>query len=426
MNISLTIPQMFYDLLARVLPGSLFLFMLNFEFAGTKLELSKLIPISTNNSMAIVLSILVFIVFSYFMGWILLAGTFLSLNKTVRERHESGLNKNSPSLSEMYQRIRIKDESVGFRIVKLRAEARMIETSRSGMFYIFIISFFLLLSSKASLFASINQSSLVWAIKLIVPLIIGIALWKSERRLWNNYYGNIPINYEILFETRVRNVGDKLRELRDTLKKGENTSQIELDELCKIWENRIKPSEKDKELFVLVDSKGNFIQPKLTAPRWLCHLLALRHRCVHILLQWENPTLGDVFMIQVRSWDKTDSPGHLDISIGGHVVGEASSHETAYKEMEEEFGITKADLRNGELNHSSGYESYNERFEDNFYNAEWRDVYLGEIATLDKIHFRDKEVVGLYLCPKSEAKNLLLQKHIPIASALELSLPRCL
>ncbi len=222
----------------------------------------------------------------------------------------------------------------------------------------------------------------------------------------------------------------ELSELRSQLAKGDNTTQAQLDEVCKNWEKRKKlliPGEKE-ESFTLVDSQGREMQ--LTSPRWLCHLLGLRHRCAHVLLQWQSPGLGRVFILQVRSWTKSDSAGHLDISVGGHVQGNApsASEETANREMEEELGLTRADLKGGKLISLGGYESYDECAQDNFYNAEWRDVYVGEITTtgLDKIHFKDNEVVGLYFCPESEASNLLKQKLIPIASALELSLPRCL
>lgn len=203
MKLSVTIPQMFYDLIARVVPGFLFLLMLNFELSGTGIVVIQLAT-SSSNSMAIILNALVYGVLSYLMGWVLLAFTFGSVEKRTREEHESKLNEDSLSMSEMYHGIRIKSEAVGFRIVKLRAEARMLETSRTGMVYIFVISLGLLLLSKLGLFPSFSQSPLAWGIKLCIPIILAVAFRKCERRTWNNYYGNIPKNYEILFETRVR------------------------------------------------------------------------------------------------------------------------------------------------------------------------------------------------------------------------------
>jgi hypothetical protein len=204
MKISVTIPQIFYDLIARVVPGFLFLLMLNFELSGTGIEVIQLAA-SSSSSMAILLNALVYAVLSYLMGWTLLAFTFCGVGNRVREEHESKLNENSPSMWEMYQSLRIKNEAVGFRIVKLRAEARMLETSRTGMVYIFIISLGLLLLSKLGLFPLFSQSPLAWGTKLCIPIVLAVAFRKCERRMWNNYYRNIPKNYEILFETKVTN-----------------------------------------------------------------------------------------------------------------------------------------------------------------------------------------------------------------------------
>ena len=220
---------------------------------------------------------------------------------------------------------------------------------------------------------------------------------------------------------------DELEKLRVELGKGENTTQEQLDAICLAWQDRIEPSDKEKEeILVLVNPEGNATTPQRRAPRWLCHLLGLRHRCALVLLRWQSRNLGNVFVFQVRSWDKFDSPGHLDISVGGHVIGETTSEVAAFQEMQEEFGVDEAGLKDGKLVFVGGYESYDKRAEDSFFNAEWRDVYMGELTDLNVIKFEDKEVVGLYLCPESEARNLLTQGFIPIASALEYSLPKCL
>lgn len=223
---------------------------------------------------------------------------------------------------------------------------------------------------------------------------------------------------------------NKLETLRAKFKNGDNISQREINSICKefeIYKNKIRPNEKD-EIFYLVDAHGK--KNKLKAPRWLCHLFGLRHRCVHILIQWRSPSLGKVYIFQVRSWTKPDSPGHLDISVGGHMVGDSQNIavQTAYKEMEEELGITQSDLIGRKLLFRMEYESKNEDNLNHFYNNEWRFVYTGEIATdrYDKIQFNDNEVVGLYLCPELEAIKLLEQKLIPIANALKESLKYCI
>lgn len=223
---------------------------------------------------------------------------------------------------------------------------------------------------------------------------------------------------------------NEIRRFRQMFYKGDKSFQENINNFVEKWENYrniLKPDEKD-ENFTLVDRNGNFTN--LVAPRWVCHLLGLRHKSVHVLLKWNSPNLGDTFILQVRSWHKSDSPGHLDISVGGHVLLNTTSGaiESAYREMEEELGISQADLKDGQLLFKIGYEFAEERESDHFYNTEWRDVYVGEIETfsLEKIRFSDKEVVGIYLCPLTDAKNLLNQKILPIGSALKYSLSKAL
>lgn len=223
---------------------------------------------------------------------------------------------------------------------------------------------------------------------------------------------------------------ERLRALRLNLHYGDEATQEQLNRILdelKADRGRLRPKEKN-EMFTIVDSEGNLTDMK--APRWLCHLLNLRHKVAHILLKWQSPGLGEVFILQVRNWDKADYPGHLDISVGGHVNNASNddSLHAAYKEMEEELGVQQQDLVDQKLHFIKGYVNYNKREDANFYNAEWRDVYIGEISNqgLQKIHFKDNEVVGIYLCPEREVHNLLKQKFFPIANALECSLPFCL
>jgi 8-oxo-dGTP pyrophosphatase MutT (NUDIX family) len=220
----------------------------------------------------------------------------------------------------------------------------------------------------------------------------------------------------------------ELNDLRRSLRRGDNATQAQLDTLGAQWtpyREHLQPGEKD-ELLRLVDPAGHLTQ--LSAPRWLCHLLGLRHCCAHVLLCWQSAGLGRVFVLQVRSWTKSSYAGHLDISVGGHVSGDFAPEQTAYQEMAQELGLERADLQDGTLVFKKGYESFDQPPEGYTCNVEWRAVYTGAITTaeLEKIRFADQEVVGLYLCPEAEAGNLLQQKQLPIASGLEFSLPHCL
>jgi len=150
-------------------------------------------------------------------------------------------------------------------------------------------------------------------------------------------------------------------------------------------------------------------------------------------LRWTGSGLGNVFVLQIRAWDKADSPGHLDISVGGHVTSDTGFDltKTAEDEMYGELGIKISGLKHSGLMPCGGYPIYDEREENNFFNAEWREVYVADVTTetFTRIDFKDKEVTGLLLCPESEALNFLDQqknKHLAVASALRGSLERCL
>lgn len=220
----------------------------------------------------------------------------------------------------------------------------------------------------------------------------------------------------------------KLTILRKKLKNGDNASEDQINNINNEFESYrkfLRPNEKD-EILTVVNKEGRFMNVK--APRWLCHLLDLRHMCVHVLLKWRNDSSLNFFVLQVRSWDRADFPGCLDISVGGHVTGLKNTNpiNSAYREMEEEMGITRQHLINRRLIHVRGYQCSEKNSRINFYNTEWREIYLGEITRtgLNAVNFKDKEVAGLYLCPEYIARHLLKQEILPIAGALRFSLPQ--
>jgi isopentenyldiphosphate isomerase len=189
----------------------------------------------------------------------------------------------------------------------------------------------------------------------------------------------------------------------------------------------LRPRDND-ELLSIVDRAGQ--ATGIEAPRWFCHLLDLRHVCVHVLLTWRNHHATRFLVLQVRSWKKADSPGCVDISVGGHVVGPGGANpvDSAYREMREEMGITRRHLVGGRLTHVCAYQSSEKNSRVNFFNTEWREIYTAEIkqGSLAAINFADKEVVGFYLCPEQDARHLLRQTTLSIASGLRLSLPHYL
>ena len=219
----------------------------------------------------------------------------------------------------------------------------------------------------------------------------------------------------------------RIEELRSSLAHGKGISQQQVNEVAAELnpaKELFRPTDKNEAL-PLFDDQGQ--QLSTTAP--LCHLLALRHRCVHILLLWNSPAMGDVLVLQIRDWQKDDSPGHLDISVGGHMTscGSSAAEDTAFSEMLEETGLTSEDLEEP-LKPVGGYPFDECRPKENFHNSEWRDVYIGRLSAdaIGKVRFPDGEVAGVVLVPISDAGSLLEQEKVPMASALRKSLPKCL
>lgn len=222
----------------------------------------------------------------------------------------------------------------------------------------------------------------------------------------------------------------RIQELRDSLLHGVSATQSQLDAVAIELHSQkalLRPKDKEEPL-PLFDAQGNPIGTN--APRWICHLLGLRHRCAHVLLIWRSRAMGDTLVLQIRSWDKDDSPGHLDISVGGHMTAtDKRTEDTAFTELLQETNLTINDLEDRKLRSVGGY-SFDEppRPAENFFNSEWRDVYVGYVndESFKKIKFPDGEVAGVVLLPLKDARRLLGQRTIPMASALKQSLPVCL
>ena len=207
MKFSIVIPQMFYDLIARILPGFFFLAFLFFSLPGWGRPLY--LPIVAGGNSVDSLGILLgYAVLCYFLGWLFLALTwdskrlaFLwgSKRKEVKAKYDKD---DSMSINEKYQRIRIAHPEAGFRIVKLRAEARMLEATRTAMVAIMIITIIYLIIYIISLILE-NRLNVTCVRPFIGLFVAGITYYtfrKREVKVWDNYYANINVVYKILEE----------------------------------------------------------------------------------------------------------------------------------------------------------------------------------------------------------------------------------
>jgi hypothetical protein len=150
MKFSIVIPQLFYDLIARVLPGFFFLLILSLGIPNVMTQIPLSGSDGTENVMDSVGKGVVVAALSYLLGWVLLSFTCCSKRKPMRAKNER--NNDSKSLNKKYQWIRLSHPAAGFRIVKLRAEARMLETSRTAMIGVILINIFYAVYSSVESF----------------------------------------------------------------------------------------------------------------------------------------------------------------------------------------------------------------------------------------------------------------------------------
>ncbi len=221
----------------------------------------------------------------------------------------------------------------------------------------------------------------------------------------------------------------RFNELRST----DLITSKKVSDLLAEWEPKVKPTPLDKkETFTLVHPTGK--SAGVSSPRWLCHLLGLRHKAVHIAFRTETGLLA----LQRRSYSTTDWPDMLDMAVAGHVPQNFQGHDLSYeagawKEIEEELGLVEKEasqtLVEGKLTPiGDPYFSMDldPRANPPFYNAEARQVYVATLngVGLSKLRFPDGEVSGLLFVTPETAWDLLAREQV--ASGLRYSLPRVL
>jgi hypothetical protein len=202
MKFSIVIPQLFYDLIARILPGFFFLTLVLLSLPELTRYLYPHVIISGDNFVASLGRVVGYAAICYFLGQLFFAFTWGSKRKAIRKRYEEEIG--SKSINEKYQRIRLVHPPSGFRIVKLRAEARMFEATRTAMVAIIILTIvYLCILLILAISESYSINKVTWLRSLIGLLIAMVSLYgfyKREEKAWENYYGNINIIYKILHD----------------------------------------------------------------------------------------------------------------------------------------------------------------------------------------------------------------------------------
>ena len=206
---------------------------------------------------------------------------------------------------------------------------------------------------------------------------------------------------------------------------GSALSAAQIQELAEAWRSMAQPTPKEEEAFDLVDPLGD--GSGVTAPRWLCHLLGLCHRTVHLVLR----TPQDLLVLQVRS-RRVDWPGMLDLAVTGHVRAGLSWEEAIRAEAGEELGLDLTEdagmlVSSSLLPIGAPYV----RCETDSINPPVHICHVTQVfaatltpAGLAGLRFADGEVVGLYLCSLAEAIRLMTDETHRVAPGLVQSLPR--
>ena len=120
------------------------------------------------------------------------------------------------------------------------------------------------------------------------------------------------------------------------VKGGADLSIGDVHRLTATWKPVVQPVSKHEEPFDLVTERGD--TTGVIAPRWLCHLMGLCHRTVHLVLR----TPQDWLVLQMRS-RRVDWPGMLDLAVTGHVRAGLSWEEAIRAEAAEELGLDLAE-----------------------------------------------------------------------------------
>lgn len=207
---------------------------------------------------------------------------------------------------------------------------------------------------------------------------------------------------------------------------GANLSQPQVADLIHRWQPIVQPLPKHHELFDLATCDGE--TTGVTAPRWLCHLLGLCHRTVHLVLR--TPQAAPWLVLQVRG-QQVDWPGQLDLAVTGHVRAGLSWQQAMECEAAEELGL---DLTPGSaMISAAGCQPLGRpyhRAEADSLNPPVHICHITQVfvatltpAGLAGLSFTDGEVVALYLCSLAEVQRLLVDEPQRLAPGLVQSLP---
>jgi hypothetical protein len=231
------IPQVFYDLIARVVPGSVVVIMWYLTMLGPKKAINTLITISPKQNIISLWSFALLIMLAYVLGFILNELwdlTFRKIKRKTSQERKSRHLKSSiaqydrirkcfgkselqfghedlPSLHTMHDHLRLRSDSEAYRLLKLRAERTLCEALFTGIFLLPIVN----------VLFWYNGGNLLMLDRIALELVVIVALltfWGGVNKLGMFYVGGtctswLLLNFPIGPDKQAEAEEDKSKEL---------------------------------------------------------------------------------------------------------------------------------------------------------------------------------------------------------------------
>lgn len=202
------IPQVFFDLIARVIPGCVLVITGYLTILGPKKAIDAIVSASATQSIVNFWSLVLLIIFAYVSGLIFNELWYLTFEKIrstrVKENHkrylgsciaeynkirkcfgESELSlrgKDLPPVHVMHDHVRLRSQSEAYRLLKLRAEVYLFDTLFTG-FMVLAMTNILVWYHDAKLFA-LDRAALELAM-----MVVMLTFWRGGDKL-EKFYRN--------------------------------------------------------------------------------------------------------------------------------------------------------------------------------------------------------------------------------------------
>lgn len=174
------------------------------------------------------------------------------------------------------------------------------------------------------------------------------------------------------------------------------------------------------------DLSGWFCEAEgtLAVARWLAHLVGLRHRVIQLFLDLPGQT--DVTCVQVRSFEKYNSPGCFDMPVGGHVKVGTSVQQSLVDEVAEELGLVlDRDVAGIHMLGTYSVDDVCRESLPDYFDVEHTTVFKGQLVSgaWERLRFVDGEVAALAVFRVSELATLLRDFPERVGGGLRDSFP---